>query len=54
MAEENCALCGGDLVEEDIDEERETKIRGSSSDLEEEDMHALVCQDCGHVSYRRS
>lgn len=54
MAEESCAFCGGDLVEEEIEEERESKIRRSSEDLGEEELHALVCQDCGHVSYRRS
>lgn len=52
--EESCALCGGELVEEEIDEDREAKIREHEPDLEGEELHALVCQDCGHVSYRRS
>lgn len=53
MGEENCALCGGEMVEEEIEEEREEKLR-ENSDLDGDDVHALVCQDCGHVSYRRS
>ncbi|MDY6777012.1 MAG: YgiT-type zinc finger protein [Candidatus Nanohaloarchaea archaeon] len=54
MAEEECALCGGEMVEEDLEDEREQKIRRNSEIEDEEDMHALVCQDCGHVAYRRS
>lgn len=55
MAADECTLCGGDLTEEELDEERETRIRGNSPDLDADDgLHALVCEDCGHVAYRRS
>lgn len=55
MTGEECTVCGGDLVEEELDEERESKIRENSPGLEDdEDLHAFVCQECGHVAYRRS
>ncbi|MCJ7479277.1 MAG: hypothetical protein MUP63_03830 [Candidatus Nanohaloarchaeota archaeon QJJ-7] len=55
MVEETCAICGGELVEEDIHDDREEKIRDNSPDIDDgEDLHALACEDCGHVTYHRS
>lgn len=50
---DTCALCGGELEEEEIAADRQDKLREHDPELEEEDMHALVCQDCGHIAYRR-
>lgn len=47
----NCALCGGELEEHEVSEEREEKIRRNAPDLEEKTVHAKVCTECGHVSY---
>ncbi|MDY6769616.1 MAG: hypothetical protein SVU88_01450 [Candidatus Nanohaloarchaea archaeon] len=53
MADE-CTVCGGEMAEEELDEEQVEKIRARSADLADDDVHALVCQECGHVAYRRS
>lgn len=52
--DDTCALCGGELVEEDIDGDRQQKMRAHDPDLEAEELHQVVCQACGHVAYRRS
>lgn len=52
--EDTCALCGGELVEEAIHEDREAALRENVPDLEEKDLHARVCQACGHVSYHKA
>ncbi|MDY6762046.1 MAG: hypothetical protein SVY41_03280 [Candidatus Nanohaloarchaea archaeon] len=55
MAEDGCAICGGELEEHEVDAEREERIRGRSPDLpDDEEVHAFVCQDCGHVVFRRA
>ncbi|MDY6768991.1 MAG: YgiT-type zinc finger protein [Candidatus Nanohaloarchaea archaeon] len=54
MAAGECAICGGDLIEHEVEEEREERIRGRSPEIEEdEEIHAFVCEDCGHVVFHR-
>ncbi len=54
MTDEGCALCGGETEKQEIDDDREAKIREHNPDLDGDDVHARVCTECGHVSYRRS
>lgn len=51
--EQTCALCGGELDEHELTDEREEELRHNIPSLDEEgkDIHAHVCQDCGHISY---
>lgn len=48
---EDCALCGGELEDHEVSDEREEKIRKNAHDIKGKDVHAKVCTECGHVSY---
>lgn len=48
---DSCALCGGELEEYEVSEEREERIRKNVPDLDGKTVHARVCTECGHVSY---
>ncbi len=48
---DTCPLCGGVLEDHEISEERENEIRKAGHDLDNKDVHATVCSECGHISY---
>lgn len=48
-----CALCGGAVEDHELSEEREEQLRENIPDLDGKHVHALVCTECGHVSYHQ-
>lgn len=53
MGDDQCELCGGELEEREISDEREAQLRENIPDLDGKTLHATVCTECGHVAYRK-
>lgn len=48
-----CLLCGGEMEEEQIEDDKIDRLKEDNQHLEGEDVHKLVCADCGHTAYVR-
>ncbi|MDY6777983.1 MAG: hypothetical protein SVU32_04905 [Candidatus Nanohaloarchaea archaeon] len=53
MPERECVICGGDVEEADIEPDKVERLKEDNKHLEGEEIHKLVCQECGHTSYVR-
>ncbi|MDY6770820.1 MAG: hypothetical protein SV186_02555 [Candidatus Nanohaloarchaea archaeon] len=53
MSDDECAICGGEVEEEEIEPEKLERLQEDNEHLEGEDIHKLVCQECGHTAYVR-
>lgn len=51
MVEQECSICGGELEEAEIDDEKADRLKKDNKHLEGADIHKLVCQQCGHTAY---
>ncbi|MCJ7428937.1 MAG: hypothetical protein MUP66_00945 [Candidatus Nanohaloarchaeota archaeon QJJ-5] len=50
---EDCAICGSETREEEIDPEKKERLMKDSDHLEGEEIHKVVCENCGHTAYVR-
>ena len=50
---EECVICGGEMEEEEMDEDKERRIKDNAPHFEGEEFVKMVCQKCGHVSYHK-
>lgn len=49
-----CAICGGETKEQEIEEEKKDRLMKDNEHLENEEIHKVVCDNCGHTAYVRS
>jgi rubrerythrin len=46
-----CTICGEELEEKEIEDDKVKRLKKNNKHLGGEDIHKLVCTECGHTAY---